>query len=440
MTENARQFERASCVIPGGLMSNFRKEEGFVPKYMTHGRGARLYDVDGLEYIDYSLGYGPAILGHSNSFLQQALVDQSRRLYTATVNTLEAEAAQQVVDLVPSAEQVRFVCSGTEAVYNALRLARSHTGRPEIVRFNGHYHGGTDDIMGGVVQRTGVATPVAGESPDDFYSQMTNTLGRATHAFADQLLIEWNDLESLDHLFTIRGDQIAGVIMEPVMINCSGCLPRPGYLEGVRRLCDRHGVVLIFDEVITGFRMGLGGAQAAFGVTPDLTTLGKALGGGFPVAAFCGRKEIMDHITRTDVIAGGTYNGHPLSMAAVVATLQELRRDDGAAMRRIELMGQRLGDGLARLFHESEAELIIQGFPGAWTLAAAPTGSRIDNHAESVATAPMDAVLAFSAALNRQRILIQTRFCTSSAHGVEEVDRTLECAAAALEEMAEVHS
>jgi glutamate-1-semialdehyde 2,1-aminomutase len=440
MTENARQFERASCVIPGGLMSNFRKEEGLVPKYMTHGQGARLYDVDGLEYVDYSLGYGPAILGHSNTVLQRALADQSRRLYTATVNTLEAEAAQLVVDLVPSAEQVRFVCSGTEAVYNALRLARAHTGRNRIVRFNGHYHGGTDDIMGGIVQPGGLPTPIAGEARDDFFSQMTNTSGRASHALEDQFLLEWNDLESLNELFSAAADQIAGVIMEPVMINCSGCLPQPGYLEGVRHLCDRYGVVLIFDEVITGFRMGLGGAQAAFGVTPDLTTLGKALGGGVPVAAFCGRKSIMDHITRTDVIAGGTYNGHPLSMAAVLATLEELKRDDGAAMRRINLMGQRLGDGLSRLFRQSAADFIIQGFPGAWTLAAAPAGTCIQNHAESVATGSLDPVFAFSAALNRRRVLVQTRFCTSAAHGEAEVDLALECAAAALEELTEVHS
>jgi glutamate-1-semialdehyde 2,1-aminomutase len=426
--------EAAREAIPGSVMSNFRKYEDSHPIYMTHGKGARLYDVDGNEYIDYSLSYGPAILGHSNAHLRQAIIDQAGRLYTGEAIDLQLEAARKVCSHVASAERVRFACSGTDATYNALRAARAYTKRNMIVRFNGHYHGGLDEFMGGIVTDPSIPVSVAGEFEEDIYSQMANTAGRAAHAFSDGYMIEWNDLAALDQLFSGHGSDIAAVIMEPVMVNCSGCVPEPGYLEGVRELCTKNGAVLIFDEVLTGFRIGLGGAQGHFGVAPDMTTLGKALGGGFPVAAFCGRGEIMETIASTEVVAGGTYNGHPLAMAAVVANIEELEKDDGAAYRRIEELGVMLKGGLDAISQKYGQNLLLQGFPGAWTFTTSAK-RKIVNHKDSLGPGILLAGI-FAALLKQRGVLTSFRFCTSAAHTERDVEDALERAEDAMKELA----
>jgi glutamate-1-semialdehyde 2,1-aminomutase len=426
--------ETARETIPASLMSNFRRYEDFHPIYMAHGKGARLYDVDGNEYIDYSLSYGPAILGHSNEHLRQAIIDQAQRLYTSEVSELQVEAARKVSSHLVSAELVRFACSGTDATYNALRAARAYTERNMIVRFNGHYHGGLDQFMGGIVTTPENPIPIAGELEEDIYSQMANTAGRAAHAFSDSYMIEWNDLAALERLFSAHGSDIAAVIMEPVMVNCSGCVPEPGYLESVRELCTRNKTVLIFDEVLTGFRIGLGGAQGHFGVVPDMTTLGKALGGGFPVSAFCGKREIMETIASTEVVAGGTYNGHPLAMAAVTANIEELEKDDGAVYRRIEEMGLMLKEGLDAITRKYEQNLLLQGFPGSWTFTSSAK-EKIINHRESLG--PGIALAGIFAALLKQRgVLTSFRFCTSAAHTERDVEDALERADDAMKELA----
>lgn len=424
-TRSRAHFEKARHIIPGGVQSNYRKYENHFPTYMSHGAGARLYDLDGVEYIDYSLSYGPSILGHSNEHLQRSIVQQARTMYSIETNELEFSAAQKIVDHVPCAELVRFACSGTEANYNALRVARAHTGRNMVVRFNGHYHGSLDELIGGVVENADCPIPVHGEHDNDAFSHMGNTRGRARHAFSDCYMIEWNDLDALSLLLLKFGDDIAAVYMEPVMVNLNGCLPEPGYLEGVRELCTRYGVVLIFDEVLTGFRISLGGAQEYFGVTPDMATFAKAMGGGFPVSAFCGTREIMNAITRTDVIAAGTYNGHPLAMAAVIATIEELEKNDGAAFDHINAMGNRLADGLRRRFAYHDVPLILQGFPGAWTIAYSETG-KIVNHRDSLEQGDTWARgLLFSQLMGKYGVIMQSRFCTSTAHTEQDVDEAL---------------
>jgi glutamate-1-semialdehyde 2,1-aminomutase len=347
-------------------------------------------------------------------------------MYSNELNELELIAAQKFVTHVPCAELVRFACSGTEANYNALRVARAYTGRNMVVRFNGHYNGCLDTMIGGVVTDPAEPVPEALELESDVFSQLGNTRGRAKHAFTDSYMIEWNDLEALARLFQHKGDDIAAVYMEPLMVNFNGCLPEPGYLEGVRELCTQYGVVLIFDEVITGFRMGLGGAQGALGVTPDMATFAKAIGGGLPVSAFCGKRQIMDVITRTDVIAAGTYNGHPIGMAAVIATIEELERDNGAAYTQISRLGNELADGLRGLFRQYDVPLILQGFPAAWTISYSETG-KIVNHADSLAQGDAwTRGLQFSKLMNAQRVMVQARFCTSTAHTDLEVEQTLE--------------
>jgi glutamate-1-semialdehyde 2,1-aminomutase len=222
--------------------------------------------------------------------------------------------------------------------------------------------------------------------------------------------------------------------MEPVMVNCSGCVPEPGYLEGVRELCTKHGTVLIFDEVLTGFRIGLGGAQAHFGVVPDMTTLGKAVGGGFPVSAFCGKAEIMETIASTEVVAGGTYNGHPLAMAAVIANIEELERDGGAAYRQIEKTGLMLKEGLDAINRKHGQNVLLQGFPGSWSFTSTAR-EKIANHQQSLG--PGLALAGIFAGLLKQRgVLTSFRFCTSAAHTEKDVEDALERADDAMKELA----
>jgi glutamate-1-semialdehyde 2,1-aminomutase len=392
---------------------------------MSHGVGARVFDIDGNEYIDYSLSYGPAVLGHSNEHMQEALIQQVKRLHTSNVNDLEVAAAQKVADHIASAELVRFACTGTEANRGALRVARGYTGRDKYVRFNGHYHGGIDHMMGGLVADSENPVPVPGELEDDQYSQFANTLGRFSGAFNQCYLIEWNDLPALERLFESHGEKIAALIMEPVMINNYGCVPEPGYLEGVRELCTKFGVVLIFDEVLTGFRIGLKAAQGYYGVTPDMTTMAKALGAGFPVSSTSGKKELMDMLTRADTIQGGTYNGHPLAMAAVIAAIEEYERDDGAAYLHIEKLGNQLKAGLDQIADEHGQPLLLQGFPGAWVISFTEK-EKVINHADGNDGANHQQANRFAELLKKRGVLTSWRFCTSTAHTEKDVGDALD--------------
>lgn len=416
---------RGRQTIPAATMSNFRRSVDYHPVYMSHGEGARLYDIDGNEFIDYSLGYGPSVLGHSNEHVRQALKRQVDRLYTPNVNDLEVLAAEKVSQHIPSAELVRFACSGTGAVRGALRVARAYTGRDMYVRFNGHYHGGLDHLMGGVVRDPENPIPVPGELEDDLYSRFTNTKGRYSDAFNQCYMIEWNDLPAFQELLERHGEEIAAVIMEPVMVNNLGCRPEPGYLERVRELCTEHGVVLIFDEVLTGFRIGLTGAQGHFGITPDLTTLAKALGAGVPVSSTCGKREIMDTLTRAEAIQGGTYNGHPLAMAGVIAAIEEYERDDGAVFKHIEKMGWLLKEGLEQIAAEHEQPLVLQGFPGSWSFTFNSERQKIRNQAEGRGSDFAKAAR-FGDLLKSFGVLSWFRFCTSAAHTEKDVGDTLD--------------
>jgi glutamate-1-semialdehyde 2,1-aminomutase len=428
-TENLRHFDRACDVIPKGLKSNFRKNDE-VPRYFREGRGARLVDLDGNEHIDYSLSYGPSILGHSDEALRSALHAAIDFSYTNENCMLEAEAAELICETIPCAEQAFFCCTGTDAVANAHRVARAYTGRNFVVRFKGHYNGWHDALMGGIVTDPEFPMASAGRTPEDKFSQQTDTAGRGFHGLMDTFLIEWNDLPALTALLERTGEHIAAVHMEPIMMNYFGCWPQPGYLEGVRELCTQYGVLLIFDEVITGYRIGLHGAQGVFKVTPDLTTLGKAIGGGVPVAALCGRRDVLHKIATFEAICGGTYNGHPLATAAVATTLTELKRDDGAAFRRINELGTRLATGLRDVFGAAKLPLILQGFPGAWYVGRSPVGT-IVNHADAVKQDSHHPLVdQFSSGMRRHGVLMTGRFYTSAAHTEADVDATLELASA----------
>ena len=354
--------ERARRVMPG-RQSNLRAAEE-PPVFVTRGEGQRMWDVDGRELLDFALGMGPNIWGHGNREYLAAVHTQLDQIFNVAAGMLqtpnEVYLAEKIVEHVPCAEQVRFLTSGSEAVQLVIRLARAFTGRTYFVRFDGNYHGWIDNVLGGRSNPDMQAAPHAIESPDD----PMHTEGRSPSAFDESFKIPWNDIERLESLLDRHGHEIALVIMEAAMTNGGCCLPRPGYLERVRELCTQHGVLLCIDEVITGFRMGLGGAQQHFGVTPDLSTFGKALAGGMALAAVAGPHEVLDLLRTNRVVNAGTFNAAPGSMAAALATLTMLERDDGAAFRRIDTRQSALMEGIRERARRHGHAVLVQGVRG----------------------------------------------------------------------------
>ncbi len=312
MTKSEALFERAQTRIPGGVNSPVRafKAVGGTPRFMERSDGAYIFDADGNKYIDYVLSWGPMIMGHNHPQVRDAVVQTAQDgLSFGCPTEIEIELAERLCDLVPSLEQVRMTSSGTEATMSAIRLARGATGRDKIIKFEWCYHGHSDSLL--IKAGSGALTFGVPSSPGvpDVLAQHTVTL-------------PFNDLSALKEAFDQLGDEIACVITEPVTGNMNCILPEPGYLEGMRELCSEHGAILIFDEVMTGFRFGTHCAQGHLGIDPDLTCLGKVIGGGMPVGAFGGKKDIMAHISPLGpVYQAGTLSGNPVAMASGLATM-----------------------------------------------------------------------------------------------------------------------
>jgi glutamate-1-semialdehyde 2,1-aminomutase len=329
-------FAKAKQLIPGGVNSPARAfgAVGGEPLFIERAQGAYLYDIDGHKLIDYIGSWGPMIVGHAHPAVVDAIREAAAlgTSYGAPTER-ETELAQMVVDMVPSIEKVRFVNSGTEATMSAIRVARGFTGRNVIIKFVGCYHGHVDSLL--VAAGSSAATLGVPNSP-----------GVTPGTIQDTLLLRYNDLEQLEQTFATQGNKIAAVILEPVVGNMGLVAPVPEFLATLRRLTERHGTVLIFDEVMTGFRLSAAGAQGLYDIKPDLTTLGKIIGGGLPVGAYGGRAEIMNHVLPAGkVFQAGTLSGNPLAMAAGIATLKLLRDDPPYA--RLEELSARLGNGLA---------------------------------------------------------------------------------------------
>lgn len=317
MHSSQQLFEQAQTVIPGGVNSPVRafKGVGGEPLFFKHGKGARITDVDDQSYIDYVGSWGPLILGHCHEGVIAAVTEvlQSGMSFGAPIE-LEIRLAQKIIQLMPSIEKVRMVNSGTEATMTAIRLARGFTNRSKIIKFNGCYHGHSDSLL--VKAGSGLLTLGIPSSPGIPASITEHTL-----------TVNFNDIEQTTRLFEAYGTDIAAIIVEPVAGNMGMVLPDPGFLQGLRALCDTYGAILIFDEVMTGFRVALGGAQSVYQVTPDLTTLGKVIGGGMPVGALGGKSAIMDCLAPIGpVYQAGTLSGNPLAMAAGLATLTEIEK------------------------------------------------------------------------------------------------------------------
>ncbi|MDH5544364.1 MAG: glutamate-1-semialdehyde 2,1-aminomutase [Gammaproteobacteria bacterium] len=346
MSRSHELFEEAKHYIPGGVNSPVRAFNGVGgdPVYFAKGEGAYLYDEDGNKYIDYVASWGPMIAGHSHPEVIKAVQETvAKGLGFGAPTRIETEMAKLVCDIMSSIDMVRMVSSGTEATMSAIRLARGFTGRDKIVKFEGCYHGHSDSLL--VKAGSGALTLGVPTSPGVPASLAEHTI-----------TLTYNDIEEVRKVFSEIGDQVACIIVEPVAGNMNCIPPEPGFLEGLRDVCDQHGAVLIFDEVMTGFRVSLGGAQEHFGVKPDLTTLGKVIGGGLPVGAFGGRKDIMERIAPLGpVYQAGTLSGNPSSMAAGMATLKLAQASGFHA--RLDSMAKALCEGMRTVAKENNIPL-----------------------------------------------------------------------------------
>ncbi len=420
-TQSKALLERARNSLAGGVSSPFRAAFP-VPLYFTGGCGPRLRDVDGNEYIDYTLAWGPNILGLSHPRVTEAVAKQAIGPHTyGAQHELEPEVAEKFQRAVPCAERVAFTSSGSEAVQFAFRLARAATGRNLMLKFEGHYHGWMDSVL------ISYRPPVDKMGPADNPVPAAQSRGAVPNALDNVVVAPWNDVAFLERLFAARGHEIAGVITEPVLCNTGGLEPLPGYLQALRDITKRHGAILIFDEVITGFRIALGGAQQAFGVTPDLATFGKAIAAGMPLSAVAGREEIMMQMYN-GVAFGGTFNGNPMSLAASNAALDVLSENNGEVLKHANAMGNRIKDGLTAIARQRGIPFQACGFGAAFSIHFTER-AELRNYRDTFDD-NKDKVAAWVKGMLDEGIYLlpDGRFYTSTAHTQREVDETLSAA------------
>lgn len=352
-SRSIRAFQQSQRYLAGGVSSMMRASAKPSPLFFKAASGVTLTDYDNRKYIDYTLGWGPLILGHSHPAVAKAVCTQLERFqHLGAQHELEAQVARKTCEILPSAGLVAFSNTGSEAVQLALRLARAFTGRRKFIKFEGHYHGWFDNILlsyhpNGRDLRSSRPVPVSE--------------GQVPSGIKDVYALPWNDIEAFEHAVNKHHDEIAAIITEPILCNSSCLMPRPGYLAKMRVLAKRYGIVLIFDEVITGFRVSLGGAQTMLGIKPDLTVLGKALAAGFPLSAVAGRKEIMDLIPQRRVVHAGTFNGNPIALAAAKACMALESARDGRALKKVQELGQRLISGISACAAEAGVPCLING-------------------------------------------------------------------------------
>jgi glutamate-1-semialdehyde 2,1-aminomutase len=420
-------YERTRKSLAGGVSSNVRYAETPGPLFFERGEGAWLYDVDGNAHIDYVLGNGPAILGHApKPVIDAVAASLAQGQVYAAQHPRETELSERLCRLLPGIEVVRFATSGTEAVLMAFRLARAFTGRTKILKFEGHYHGWSDQAY------ISTAPPLNEAGPANAPVPVAGSPGMPPSVLDDTVVAGWNDLDLLKQAFERHKGEIAGIIMEPVMVNGGPTEPRAGYLDGARQLCRDNGALFICDEVITGFRAGLRGAQGRYGVTADLAIYAKAVAAGFPLAVVGGRRDVMNALLDKGVMHGGTYNGNVQSMAAALAALDVLEANDGAIYRGLEARGTRLMQGLATLGGKHKVAMRVQGLPAIFQCfftAGPPPG----NYREAVAC-DRDKALAFHTALQHGGIRTKqnAKFFLSTAHDDAIIDETLAAADRAL--------
>ncbi|MGI0100274.1 MAG: aspartate aminotransferase family protein [Candidatus Micrarchaeaceae archaeon] len=386
--KSMRLFSQALKVMPGGTSSNARlwKTAQFCPIYTPctifakRAYGSHIWDVDGNKYIDYRLGFGPVILGHSYPSVTNAISKEERRgtIY-ALDNELELQVSKQIIDMVPCAEMVRFSVTGTEATMHAIRLARGYTKKDIIIKFEGHYHGGHDYLL------------FSTDPPYDTKIRPYPQSMGIPKSIGKLVIVEtFNNFESIERTVKEHHKRVAAIIMEPIMGNASGIMPKEGYLKFIKELCDRYGILLIFDEVKTGFRVARGGAQELYGVTPHIATFAKSMSNGYPISAITGQEEIMRLFGpgKDNVRHGGTYASNPLSLTAAKATLNVLRNRDVYA--KINRYGKRLMKGIKEVLEDNNVKSVVQGHPSMFQYICTNNMKRINNYKELHTTYGVD--------------------------------------------------
>ncbi len=430
-------LNRAQNVLAGGVSSEFRKFSTPHPLFYERASGARLWDVDGNEYLDFTLSQGPLILGHSHPQVLKAVTtaSQNGQLF-AGQHLQELELAETLQRLIPGAELMRFSLSGSECDHAALRLARAATGRDKFVRFEGHYHGWFDNVAYGV---TGPSVEALGDRENPTLHPWTQ--GLPDRIGDEMIVLPWNDLELLEKVVSERHQEIAAIITEPVMCN-NGCIPpQPGFLEGIRALCDKYGLVFILDEVITGFRLGLGGAQEFFGVTPDLGIFGKAMASGYPIAVLCGKKTfgadnrpLMQMIADGQVIHAGTMNSCNPCVAAALATIEVLEGEN--VHPRLFELGQAFMEGLRTAARETgHDDFLVQGLGPMFNVQWTPL-SEVRDYRDTLAgdKAKLGRFITLMAERG-VRVIGRGLFYLSAAHTSADIQAGIAAARAVLEQM-----
>ena len=425
-TNSKHLFEEACELIPGGVNSPVRafKAVGDHPVFIERGEGAYLYDVDGNKYVDYICSWGPLLLGHQPEAVSKAVMTALTKGSTYGAPTgIEVEMAKKIVDAVPSVEMVRMVSSGTEATMSALRLARGYTGRNKIVKFEGCYHGHADHLL--IKAGSGALTFGVPSSP-----------GVPESIASETLTAQYNDIDSVKALFAQYPGQIAAVIVEPIAGNMGLVLPKEGFLEGLREVTAEHGALLIFDEVISGFRASYGGAQKVYNIMPDLTCMGKIIGGGLPVGAYGGKKEIMMHVAPVGpVYQAGTLSGNPLAMAAGMAILDELAKP--GVYEAIEAKTKKLVDGLRQAADQAGVKVSINHSASLFTIFF--TETPVDSYAAAMTSNTEQFKVFFQSMLDQGYYLPPSQFeCwfVSQAHSDEDIANTILAAEKAFQAVA----
>lgn len=411
--------ERAVRRIPGGVNSNVRLD--VPPLFFARGQGAWLWDVDGRAYVDHLLGQGPAFLGHAHPGVIAAVATACKTgMVFGAQHPLEVEAAERICDALGWAEMVRLGMTGTETMQAAFRLARAVTGRTKLIRFEGQYHGWLDNVL--IPAQPGPAR--------------TASAGQLAEALEPSIVLPWNDLDAAAGALERHGDDVAAIVTEPMMLNQGAIEPEPGYLAGLKELCRDTGALLVFDEVITGFRLAFGGAAELFGVSPDLAVYGKALAGGFPVAALAGPAEIMERLGHGEVNHSGTFNGCVMGAAAIVAAIDALRSDP--PYDRIRAHGTALMDGLRTAALDADVPLRLQGPGVAFHASFAADGDDpaaiAVNDLRGLLSLDADRYRRFAARLAHEGVWVAGRgvWYMSAAHGKHELEAALDRAARAL--------
>jgi len=421
-TEKSKKlFEEARRFTPGGVHSGIRFFKPY-PIFIEKARGPRIYDVDGNEYVDYHLAFGPVILGHSHPQVVKAVRDQLEKgIIYGLSNELEMKVAKKIVQHVPSAQMVKFCNTGTEATYHAIRVARAFTGKNKVIKFEGAYHGWHDYV------NISVGPSLREAGPKESPNSVPDSSGIPRNVVENTIILPFNNLSVVEKTIRKHEKEIAALITEPIMHGNSCCIvPKEGYLKTLREICDRYNVLYIFDEVVTGFRHGLGGAQKIFGVTPDITAFAKAMANGFPVASVCGKKEIMAMFSPSgEVDLGGTYNGNPISMVAALATIRELETQ-GAYEHLFEL-GSLMRKRLREVIEKLNIRAQVVGFGSVFQILF--THKEIENYRD-VLTSNREKYEKFQRELMKRHIFIipkaNKRCHISTAHTIDDINVTIE--------------